>query len=627
MRKRCGLCACMRRMRALTALHTLRALHAGLTAMKITLIMPNGRLGRYLQWSFLRNRAQGLIREARGRQVNVKARTALLSALVSLVLTILKFGLFFLSGSLAVLSEAWHSYTDVVTSLIVFFAVLRLGKKPAAAPAEPEGATAAGEPRGLTKGARKALRVHPELVVAFIIAAFLFVLSISIMQKVFRAPPATISQPLLTGVCFILFSFGSYFLYRFKTIVGNRERSAALVADGLHSKSDMLITLVTGISLLLYHFDVNIDKALSFVIALFILSFAVETIVNVILAHVRGKEEYAVVHKSYEIIWLIWSKMIPRLGRWVPRLAAVPLFLLVISLSTYTVQIDEEAIVERFGKTMHEGKAVGPGLHWKMPWPVDQVFKFKTKRIRTMNIGNIAGSEKALLWAREHGEEIHFLAGDNNFFNPYVVIHYRIKNPHDYLYQQVQPEELLKQVTYRVLTHAYTMESFYTLAIYSRGPWMDEVKKRIQANIDGLRSGLEVTDLFLKDFHPPLRIAGSFEAVIAARQVKQERINRAMGYSGTALPAAQAKAYGQLAEANTFVTEKTKRAEGESQNFILRTGQYNKSPRILGRILYLDCMVKALENNDKILLSPRAGVSDLWLTGELVRESGGFYGE
>jgi len=107
------------------------------------------------------------------------------------------------------------------------------------------------------------------------------VLSISIILKVFRARPTTISQPLLTGACFILFSFGSYFLYRFKTTVGNRERFAALVADGLHSKSDMVITLVTGVSLLLYHFGVNIDKALSFVIALFILSFAVETIVNV----------------------------------------------------------------------------------------------------------------------------------------------------------------------------------------------------------------------------------------------------------------------------------------------------------------------------------------------------------
>jgi len=559
--------------------------------------------------------------------MNARAKTALLSALVGLALTVFKFGLAFLSGSLAVLTEAWHSLTDVVTSLIVFFAVLRSRKKPSAEPVAPQEPSPAKKPRGLKKLAGAAFRVHPELIAALAVAVLLFALGLSIVREAFRAATATISQPLVTAGCFLLFSFGSYFLYRFKTSVGKREKSAALIADGLHSKSDMIITLMTGFSLLLYRFGVNIDRPLSLCIALLILSFAVETIVNVILAHVRRSEEYTVTHKSHAIVWLAWSKTFPPLARWLPRLAPLPLLVLVISLSTYTVQVNEEAIVERFGKALHEGKTVGPGLHWKMPWPVDRVFKFETQRIRSINIGNVEGSDRPLLWAREHGEETHFLAGDNNFFNPYVVVHYRIRNPHDYFYQQVQPEEVLKHATYRVLTHAYITKSFYKLALHARGPWMQDLKKRIQADIDELRTGLEVTDLFLKDFHPPLRISGSFEAVVAAYQVKQEWVNRAIGYSYTTLPAARMKAYRRIVEANAFVTDKTKRAEGESRNFMLRSGQYNNSPDVLGRILYLDCMVKSLEKSEKILVSPRAGVSDLWLTGQQRRQSGEVWGE
>jgi len=99
------------------------------------------------------------------------------------------------------------------------------------------------------------------------------------------------------------------------------------------------------------------------------------------------------------------------------------------------VQMDEEAVVERFGRPL-DNIALKPGLHFKFPRPIDNVRIEKTKQVRELFLGNIAREEqKPLIWGAEHGEEIHFLSGDNNFFNPYIIVHYRIKHLYKYYYK------------------------------------------------------------------------------------------------------------------------------------------------------------------------------------------------
>ena len=579
---------------------------------------------------------------------NVKAKTTLVCALICIGLTLFKFGLYWLSGSLAVLSEAWHSLTDIVTTMLVFVAVWRAernksGKAEAPEPAEESDAKPEERDTRFKRILRELVSVHPELKMAFVIALVLLALSISIMVKVSRAEAREISLPLVTGVIFVIFSFGSYFLHRFKTAVGEKEKSAALVADGLHSKSDMVVALLTGFSLILYRFGLNIDRLVGGAIALIILSFSVEMLVNVVIAHLRRSEEYTVTHKTHEIVRYLFSKEIYRaagrrldsvlrgrlrqlrrskawawfwrVAKWTPALVVVALALGYLSTCLYSVQVNEEAIVERFGRPVNKETPVQTGLHVKFPWPIDKVCRVDTYAIRQVNIGNVAGTDTALLWTRKHGDEMHFLSGDNNLLNPYVVIHYRIKTPADYLFRQVQAEELLGHVSNRVLTEMYAKQTFYDLAIFHRKEWMVKAESDIQDEIDSLRSGLEIVDLFLKDFHPPRKIAGRFEEVIAAYQIKQKLINRAIGYKYTQLPAARANAYKTRAKAEAYVVDKTNRAEGDCERFLLRASQYKRPAVIMRRILYLNAMKKALQNNAKIIVDPECGLSDVWLTG------------
>jgi modulator of FtsH protease HflC len=60
------------------------------------------------------------------------------------------------------------------------------------------------------------------------------------------------------------------------------------------------------------------------------------------------------------------------LGR-VPVLIATVSALFLLSTCPFTVAETESAIITRFGRPLHG--VLGPGLHWKLPWPVDSVVR------------------------------------------------------------------------------------------------------------------------------------------------------------------------------------------------------------------------------------------------------------
>src|SRR5450432_408937 len=90
----------------------------------------------------------------------------------------------------------------------------------------------------------------------------------------------------------------------------------------------------------------------------------------------------------------------------------------VLILSTCVVFIDagEQGVLERFGKPVASGVLL-PGAHFKLPWPADKVYRYRTEQIQTFDVGYTpdALSEKAnvILWSTPHGQEVNFLVGSD----------------------------------------------------------------------------------------------------------------------------------------------------------------------------------------------------------------------
>ncbi|MFH1074703.1 MAG: cation transporter, partial [Candidatus Firestonebacteria bacterium] len=55
--------------------------------------------------------------------MNIKQKASITAVGLNITLTVLKFIMFFFTGGLAILSEAWHSLTDITASSLVFISL------------------------------------------------------------------------------------------------------------------------------------------------------------------------------------------------------------------------------------------------------------------------------------------------------------------------------------------------------------------------------------------------------------------------------------------------------------------------------------------------------------------------
>ena len=591
--------------------------------------------------------------------MHTRTRTALVTLILNTVLTVLKFAAFAFTGSLAILAEAWHSFGDIATSATALLSVRSQarrvssdgedagegegGAEDAAEAAEPTKEPSHGIKGGILRagsavrrGAGRVWELLPEQKAALIIGLFLAGIGVALLRKVLTAEPTVVERPLVAGIAFLLFSLASYAVSRFELGVGQAEGSPALVADGLHARADATATLLTGGSLILYYFGVNVDRLVAGLLGVIILSFAAETLVNLIVGVVKGEERYVLRHRTTDLLGAVldpralsraWSKLSARLSgggpvlraagrvlRTVPWVVAAVALLAYASTGLYQVEPEQEAVVERFGRVINPDDPAQPGLHLKAPWPVDRVFRVPSRRVRELAVGNqTRDTTVPMIWTRQHGTDEAFVSGDNNHFYPYLVIHYRVGDVYDFRYSLAEPDRVLEDVSLQSLTAISAERGFYDVALDDRAGLGERVRSQVQADLDAIDSGIEIVTVAVKDVHPPRDVARSFEGVVAAMQDHQTLINQSHSYRNQKIPQARASAVRQLAEAHAYVAENKTRSEGEASRFSMRREAYSVDRWVTRQRLYLDAMVAALSGRRKVIISPDAGRPDLWL--------------
>src|SRR5438093_5908312 len=82
----------------------------------------------------------------------------------------------------------------------------------------------------------------------------------------------------------------------------------------------------------------------------------------------------------------------------------------------FTVAADEQAVVRRFGRV---AARLGPGIHYRLPWPVDRVDVVKTTAVMKTGVGFELPDEGE---ARVAGVEI--LTGDTNIVSVAMTLQY-----------------------------------------------------------------------------------------------------------------------------------------------------------------------------------------------------------
>ena len=531
--------------------------------------------------------------------MNGKIKTSLITLLIITLISIIKLVFFYLSNSFAVLSEVWHSFSDVGSTLLIIVSIYLHEKK------------------------KKLFNINLETIASIIISTALIFVSFSILYNSTSLKGNYIKNPLITGIVFIILSFGSYFIYRFESSSGHELDSDALKADSLHNRADMVISLLTGFSLILYHIGFNIDKYIGILIAIFILSFSIEMLVNSIIKIVKKEESN--ITSSQIVFSLFKADIYIKMFRFLKMEKIATNFSVILkrtlqlgiliglisylSTSIITVSTQQEAFRLRFGRIIDRENTLKPGLHFKWPWPFEEVVKVNVKHTYSLFLGNQSKNEFSKIWALEHGDNMEFISGDNNLFLPYITVHYQISDPYLFYLSNEDSTEYLKQISLATLTKTFLSSSFYDLMLYKKREWLERSRTEIQKELDKSRSGLTVTSFLLEDIHPPTVVSSSYERVVAAHQQKKTMLNLAELAKNKMLPNFRAEAQKIRDEAHSFATTEVNRKEGEAKNYVLRQQGFSNSKKIAAKIMKFETAQEVLEMKTKVIIDKKVNIS------------------
>src|ERR1035437_1460101 len=297
-------------------------------------------------------------------------------------------------------------------------------------------------------------------------------------------------------------------------------------------------------------------------------------------------------------------------------------------LSTTVVFIDagEQAVLEHFGKQV---ATLGPGAHFKLPWPADKIYRFHTEQIQSFAVGYTpdAQSEAAntILWTVSHAKEENLLvanralvtsatasAGTNDTAKAQAVglitvsipIQFQITNVTDWVYKNSEPDVLLQDLATREVVHYFAGVDLNDVLSQGRLQAADELRERIQNSANARSLGAKIIFVGLQDIHPPTAsdVAATYEKVVGAEQTKLAKIldAEANAIRTNALADAQAFTVTNVADANRI--RQVTSAFARAALFTNQIPAFKAAPSVYRQRLYLQSFAAATRNARKYVL-------------------------
>ncbi|MFO0970653.1 MAG: FtsH protease activity modulator HflK, partial [Gemmataceae bacterium] len=326
--------------------------------------------------------------------------------------------------------------------------------------------------------------------------------------------------------------------------------------------------------------------------------------------------------------WLRWPRFtsIPfdRIWQW-RRPLAYALGALWILNGFYIVSADQVGVIERFGKKITPWSE--PGLHYKLPWPIEKLTRLEARRVRSLEIGyrSAGGTTEtepaAYEWSAQHRagrfqrkpEESMVLTGDQNMIEVTASVHYRLSRPDDYLFSLADGETTVRVAGESALHSVVTTTALDDALTQGRRSMEERVRKEMQERLDRYSSGVEVAQVKLLDVHPSVEVVDAFRGVSGAYEEKNRLINEAEGYRNEQVALARGRGQADLLNARGYSLGRRNRAEGDASRFTQAETAFRASPGTTETRLYLEAMEQVLPGKRKMIVDSNKGRRHLLL--------------
>ncbi len=278
-------------------------------------------------------------------------------------------------------------------------------------------------------------------------------------------------------------------------------------------------------------------------------------------------------------------------GRMMALIPAVIIGLVLLWSTVYTVSPEEVGVILTFGEYTSSNE---PGLHFKLPAPIQVVWKVPVQRQLKQEFGFRTVSADVRSQFDSVAEESAMLTGDLNVAVVEWTTQYRVSDPYLYMFKVRNITETFRDMNETVMRTVVGDRSVTEVLTIGRQEIASEVERRLQEMCDQYETGIRVEQIVLQDVNPPDPVRPSFNEVNQAQQERERMINDARAQFNREVPAARGEALRAVEQAQGYAVDRVNRAEGDAARFLAVYEAYRRAPEVTRRRLYLETMLDLL---------------------------------
>lgn len=243
----------------------------------------------------------------------------------------------------------------------------------------------------------------------------------------------------------------------------------------------------------------------------------------------------------------------------------------------YIVNPGEQAVIRRFGAVLPQ--PVSEGIHYRLPYPIDQVQKVSVSEVRRADIG--MSLPEHVHKAEDTPRDVQLLTGDENIITSQAIVHYRVKDAAKFLYNiNGNSEQLVRYVVEAALVNSMATMAVDDILSTEKVQLQNSILQRTQDTLDAYDAGIQVTAFNIQTITPPDAVAAAFLDVTTAKEEKETAINEANGYYNSIIPSARAEANKITSNAEAYRAGQIDSATGAADKFLSMLQEYQNNSRI-----------------------------------------------
>jgi membrane protease subunit HflK len=268
----------------------------------------------------------------------------------------------------------------------------------------------------------------------------------------------------------------------------------------------------------------------------------------------------------------------------------------------FTVEPEEVGVVLRFG---HYNRTVNPGLNFKMPFGIEQVYKVPVERQLKLEFGfrSAAPGIRTTYSTTKYREESLMLTGDLNAAEVEWIVQFRISDPYKFLFRVRNAEQTFRDINEAVMRAVVGDRTVDEVLTVGRQEVASTVTVMLQELCDQYELGIKVDQVVLQDVNPPELVKPAFNEVNEAQQEREKLINQAKSEYNRVIPKARGEAARTIEGAKGYALERVNRARGEAARFNAVFEAYSKAREVTRQRIYLETMGDVMQQVGRKLIT------------------------